>query len=118
MNVEWRSGAKAEVLEALAWHEASQEGLGEALFRDLVSRRALLMEYPFIGRKIDERHRQYRLKKFRYALIYRVEGDVIVISAVAHGSRRPGYWRDDPPGVREMPASYLVERLHPVDRAA
>jgi hypothetical protein len=31
--------------------------------------------------------------RFRYALIYTVVGDQIRILAVAHHSRRPGYWR-------------------------
>ena len=31
---------------------------------------------------------------FPYELIYQFEGTVAVIIAVAHSSRRPGYWRD------------------------
>ena len=37
--------------------------------------------------------RRLLVKRFPYQLIYRVEGDEIVIYAVAHQKRRPGYWR-------------------------
>jgi len=35
-----------------------------------------------------------RLRRFPYLLYYeRVEAAVVQVLAVAHGSRRPGYWR-------------------------
>ncbi len=38
--------------------------------------------------------RRVRLKQFPFSLIYIVRPEHIWIVAVAHGSRRPGYWRD------------------------
>jgi mRNA-degrading endonuclease RelE of RelBE toxin-antitoxin system len=35
----------------------------------------------------------FRLHTFSYNLVYVVESDEIVILAVAHHKRRPGYWR-------------------------
>jgi hypothetical protein len=32
------------------------------------------------------------LHNFPYSLVYRIQGDEIRIVAVAHHSRRPGYW--------------------------
>ena len=37
--------------------------------------------------------RRLLLKVFPYRIIYRVEGEEIVVYAVAHVRRRPGYWR-------------------------
>jgi toxin ParE1/3/4 len=34
------------------------------------------------------------LNRFPFALIYRIERDEVQILAVAHHSRRPGYWRE------------------------
>lgn len=55
-----------------------------------------LLEYPDIGTVILERQgrriRKWRVQGFRYSLIYAVLDDVIRILAVAHHSRRPGYW--------------------------
>jgi toxin ParE1/3/4 len=37
---------------------------------------------------------RYRLlRRFRFILVYRQRGDRIQVVAVAHGSRRPGYWK-------------------------
>lgn len=42
----------------------------------------------------DDRHRCFKIKKFPYLLIYRRTGqDELTLVAVAHTSRRPGYWR-------------------------
>jgi len=37
---------------------------------------------------------KYRLKQFPYKIIYIVENDQILVLAVAHDRRRPGYWQD------------------------
>jgi len=37
--------------------------------------------------------RRYLFQRFPFQLIYRVKGDRIEILAVAHGRRRPGYWK-------------------------
>lgn len=38
--------------------------------------------------------RRWNLRRFPYALIYRMVDDVIVIIAVMHGRREPDYWKD------------------------
>jgi hypothetical protein len=35
-----------------------------------------------------------RVNRFPYGLVYEVSGEEIVIVAVMHLHRRPGYWRD------------------------
>jgi toxin ParE1/3/4 len=37
--------------------------------------------------------RRYVFPRFPFSLVYRLRGDEIEIIAVAHGRRRPGYWR-------------------------
>jgi plasmid stabilization system protein ParE len=37
---------------------------------------------------------KYHLKQFPYKIIYIVENDQILVLAVAHDRRRPGYWQD------------------------
>ena len=38
--------------------------------------------------------RKVKLPCFPYLVIYRVKDDGVLILAVAHGHRHPGYWRD------------------------
>jgi plasmid stabilization system protein ParE len=38
--------------------------------------------------------RRLFLKRFPFAIVYREESSIIQVVAIAHGRRRPGYWRD------------------------
>lgn len=38
--------------------------------------------------------RRYLLKRFPFLVVYRQRDGAIQVIAVAHGCRRPGYWRD------------------------
>lgn len=49
---------------------------------------------PLIFRCFEEDFRKIKIGKFRYLLVFRIRGDEIQILAVAHTSRRPGYWKD------------------------
>lgn len=41
----------------------------------------------------DTVHRQARVKRFPYRIVFQVAGDRITVVAIAHHSRRPGCWR-------------------------
>jgi hypothetical protein len=38
-------------------------------------------------------HREVPLQRFAFNLIYRIRDDEVIVIAVAHKRRRPGYWR-------------------------
>ena len=45
--------------------------------------------------------RHYLLRRYPFSVVYRIEDATILIVAVAHGHRRPGYWASrlpHPPG--------------------
>ena len=48
---------------------------------------------PLRWRKEGESARIYRMPNFPYTLIYRPSNDEVVLLALAHHRRRPGYWR-------------------------
>jgi toxin ParE1/3/4 len=86
--------ASTEFDEAAAWYERQRAGLGrqfEAAVEQAIRR---ICENPLVGAC-------YRTTKVRYVLVRRFpyvvycfeRSDVIQITAVAHGRRRPGYWR-------------------------
>jgi len=37
--------------------------------------------------------RRYLMKRFPFLVVYRVTDDKLQVIAVAHGKRKPGYWR-------------------------
>ena len=52
----------------------------------------LLCDTPNIGEPVSPMYRRFPLSGFPFALIYRVNGDVLQVVAFAHQRRRVGYW--------------------------
>jgi mRNA-degrading endonuclease RelE of RelBE toxin-antitoxin system len=55
---------------------------------------ALIRTNPFIGKIDKEGNRRFRVKNFPYLLIYKIKQQTIFVLAVAHTSRKPGYWKN------------------------
>ena len=91
--IEFHPLARDELQVALAWYrEKSARTAVRFLQRIDESLRRLIVDpssYPTIGR----RFRYIRVRKFPFVLAYQVRsaGDIFIV-AVAHTSRRSGYW--------------------------
>src|SRR6266852_5878020 len=85
--------AEEEMTEASVFYEAATSGLG-ADFLDEVQRVInILREHSELGQPVDRGLRRALLHRFPFSLIYSVEVDEVLIVAVAHQRRRPGYWK-------------------------
>jgi toxin ParE1/3/4 len=54
---------------------------------------ALLAENPYLGAPAQDGTRGYVLDLVPYIIHYVIRPDHIVVVAISHQSRRPGYWR-------------------------
>jgi toxin ParE1/3/4 len=54
---------------------------------------ALLLQFENIGKPVGGEVRRRTLTDWPYGIFYRLRGDELIIIAVAHHRRRPGYWR-------------------------
>ncbi|MGH9927620.1 MAG: type II toxin-antitoxin system RelE/ParE family toxin [Pyrinomonadaceae bacterium] len=86
--------AEEEMSEASLFYEAASTGLGNSFLDDVQRVVDRLREHPYLGRVVDRDLRKILLHRFPFSLIYSAETDAILIVAVAHYGRRPGYWRD------------------------
>ncbi len=86
--------AKKEAQAAEAWYHARNSDAA-ARFRLMVERTAnRIASAPDTYPLIRGQYRQLRVTGFPYSLIYRVQNDQsVMVVAVAHTSRRPGYWQ-------------------------
>ncbi len=93
MRLAWQSHAKVEFGETLKYYR-DQAGLDIARDFSQATMQAAqrLLEYPEMGVKIGHGARRFVLHDYPYTLVYRVMPETIVIVAVAHHCRRPGYW--------------------------
>lgn len=93
MNVRLLLGAEADLTEAATFLDRRLRGLGTR-FTDSVERSLLrLAENPRPGTPMGLIYRKLRVRRFPYNLIYRIDPDVVIVAAVAHHRRKPGYWR-------------------------
>ena len=93
MNVRFAAGAAAEFEEAAAYYETRSVGLGhrfEEVVRRMVQR---LAQDPERWRILERDVRRCLVSGFPYGILYSIEEDVILILAVMHCSREPGYWK-------------------------
>jgi plasmid stabilization system protein ParE len=85
--------AEEELRAAAKFYEAEQSGLGRALLQEV--RRALrfIAEYPLAARIERAEIRVRSIARFPYRIYYRARPEEILVVAVGHRHRRPGFWR-------------------------
>jgi plasmid stabilization system protein ParE len=85
--------AEEELHQAFDYYESRQAGLGQRFADEFRNALKQVIEHPLMWAVLEAPYRLRRLKRFPYGLLYDVRGEVIVIVAVMHLHRRPGYWR-------------------------
>lgn len=93
MRYELVASARAELEEAFDFYQGRQPGLGDELTADYELAVTEILRNPSIGRRLAGGVRRWSFHQFPYALIYQIRPDFILIVAVAHFRRKPGYWR-------------------------
>lgn len=86
--------AEEEMTEASLFYQSASTGLGDDFLDDVQRVVDSLCEHPYLGSAVASNLRRMLLHRFPFSIIYSVEVDVILVVAVAHSSRRPGYWQD------------------------
>jgi len=92
ISVDFDPDARAEFLEAVKYYEDCQAGLGRRFRIAVEAAVQSVAETPFRYRVLHAPFRRYLLTNFPYSIIYCIEPENILIIAVAHTKRKPGYW--------------------------
>ena len=88
------SEAEEELAEAVAFYsEKASTSVAIAFLAEFTRAARIIAENPGLGTRTSRERRVFPLHRFPYSLVYRAEEDGVRIGAVAHHSRRPGYWR-------------------------
>ena len=92
---EYHSEAATEIEEAAPYYESKVEGLGTEYVREVIRCVELIREFPGLGSQFEDTpFRHFVTRRFPFAIYYAVLPELIWIVAVAHGKRKPGYWRE------------------------
>lgn len=86
--------ARRELTGAFDWYEAQRTGLGRELLAELDAAFAAIIHQPLASGawSARPRFRRFVLRRFPYILFYRLDSEEVVVVAIAHAKRRPGYW--------------------------
>lgn len=94
MNVKLLAPAQHELDEAIAWYATQAPGLGDAFLVETLKTITLITRHPKAWHPLSAQTRRCRLSRFPYSVIYTQDGDDLLVIAIAHQHRKPGYWRD------------------------
>lgn len=86
--------AERDIDEAMTWYDQQQVGVSWEFHNELLDIFRKICEHPEHGSLVGSTQFRYRnVHRFPYVVYYDNTTDSIDILAVAHGSRKPEYWR-------------------------
>lgn len=86
--------ALAEYAEAVQYYAKQRPELAQAFINAIEDAVYRVKESPTRWTVLDEDIRRCLARKFPYGILYTIEEDYILILAVMHCSREPGYWKN------------------------
>ena len=93
MKYAFHPEALTEYSEVVQDYANRDVNLAQAFINTIEDAILRIRESPSRYPKIENDIRRCLTKKFPYALLYTIEKDYILILAVMHCSRKPGYWK-------------------------
>ena len=91
---EFHRFADRELNEAAQYYELESPGLGPAFLKEVERCLQLIVAHPEAGTILRGSVRRRLVRRFPYALLYKVKPDGIRVLAVMNFKRRPTYWVD------------------------
>jgi len=86
--------AEQEMHEAACFYEDRSPGLGRDFLDEVERTVESIVKHPHSGPRISGNIRRRILRRFPFGVLYAMEPTRIVIVAVMHLRREPGYWQD------------------------
>ena len=93
MRIVVRPAAAADIGEAFLWYENQRAGLGNEFLGAAQAVIDAIAARPDMHPVIQRNTRRALLRRFPYAIYYRVYPDVIAVVACMHGRRDPRRWQ-------------------------
>lgn len=86
--------ALTEYAQAVQYYAVPRAEVAQAFIDAIEDAVYLIRESPTLYAVMDEDVRRCMTRRFPYGVLYTIEQDYILILAVMHCSREPGYWKN------------------------
>ena len=93
LSLEIHPEAVADARAAREWYQSRSDGAAEAFLAELDIAVESIQTAPELYPHYLYGTRCYLLRRFPYLVVYRATSTTVQVLAVAHGRRKPGYWK-------------------------
>jgi plasmid stabilization system protein ParE len=93
LPLEFHPDARIDALQAYDWYAERSQDAADSFQEELQDAGRAIRQSPERWANYLSGTRRYLMKRFPFVIVYRVATDRIEIVAVAHGRRKPGYWK-------------------------
>jgi plasmid stabilization system protein ParE len=93
----WHPAAQTEAQEIIHWYADRDPEAAVQFSIELDEAVERIVENPQLFTRLEDNIRRALLRNYPYAVVYRETREETLILAIAHGKRRPGYWRKRTP---------------------
>jgi toxin ParE2 len=94
MEVRFLDVAQQELDETVEYYNAESQGLGDQFLLEVLSSLERIRKFPKAWQPFTQDSRRCQTHRFPYGIAYQTLESEILVVAVAHLHRRPGYWLD------------------------
>ena len=81
--------------ESFAYYESKRLGLGKDFIDEVYNAVKRIADNPMAWAELSKRTRRCLVSRFPFGIIYQIRDHEILVLAVAHLHRKPGYWTRD-----------------------
>jgi toxin ParE1/3/4 len=93
LPVRFHPAARRELVRAVEYYNQRATELGNDLAAEVKTMIREIQEYPELGSPGAANIRRVLVRRFPFSLVYRMRDDAIVVLALSHHRRKPGYWQ-------------------------
>ena len=93
MTFRFLQSARREMQGAIQYYDRQRFGLGQELAAELDTVLERIASDPTSYEQVEPGVFRLSTRRFPYAVVYVVRSEGVLVVAVQHGKRRPGYWK-------------------------
>ena len=92
LPIEYLPGARRDFDESFDWYAKREIQVAMRFANAINSALVEVATNPARFASVDGAHHESALKKFPFRIVFRLVANRVLVVAVAHAKRRPGYW--------------------------
>ena len=94
MDVRFLEVAQHELDETVEYYNMESSGLGDQFLLEVLKSLERIRKFPHAWQPFTEDSRRCQTHRFPYGITFQILPSEILVVAIAHLHRRPGYWLD------------------------